>query len=742
MEQILRDIHNKLVIEFPNTTIARGKDKRPLISHSKMSNDDINKMFLKQVKTYKEKSTWGMLLGDDLMCLDFDSNEKYDEWKQKFPEIETCPLEKTNKGYHCFFKNDLNYNNKTGIDKNVDLLAIEYNGSRRYVVIAPSPDKTWINNFIDTDINNPSDELKEHLRNLLSVDKKPKLILKKQQLLPFNVIRNILKSIDPKEFQNYHNWLKIVFCVKSQIPGGVNADKKVKDKYFDLIDTFCKGMSNYDQNQIISIMFSNEEVEHEYGIPSWKDIVINYSTNPNILDLIDPINDKSAADIYLKSYGDYHLLFNYERWDYDDNTGLWRCPPKGDRKIQMRYAQNLTELREYSEEHSKMKNMLSMVDPNIKELDLLNTIDTASLGKIQFKDQVYDMVNNRVVNHNPEFYSIKSIERDFMKKEDIPKESFDFIDNILNSNFDPDPKICKQKSEYFLKLIGYAMFGINSERRFIFGLGPSATGKGVLSELVLSTFGSYVITTDPSIYIRSEYNNSSGPKPEIRRLHAARICWSQEINMTKTVDGTKIKSLVSGGDKMSCRTLHKEEVEIRINSLHFCCAQDHPDIVPLDDAVKNRIRYLRFEQVFKRPSDPTYNPDIDKLIDDTIKAKIISDDTIKQAFFWRCMEAYSRYKTAGGLIDPEIIVTDTERQFEDSKTWRSVFEDAFDITRDKDDTIRINEIMKTMEQEGIKISQPEMKRKLKEVLGEFRASVNIPGIRYKQYEDNKTDKDF
>ena len=82
----------------------------------------------------------------------------------------------------------------------------------------------------------------------------------------------------------------------------------------------------------------------------------NYSSNPNILDLIDPINDKSAADIYLKSYGDYHLLFNYERWDYDDNTGLWRCPPKGDRKIQMRYAQNLTELREYSEEHSKIKN--------------------------------------------------------------------------------------------------------------------------------------------------------------------------------------------------------------------------------------------------------------------------------------------------------------------------------------------------------------------------------------------------
>ena len=743
MKQVLKNINDKLIHNFPETTLTHGKDKRPIINHKNLSNEEIRKVFSSNIQKNVDNMSWGFLLGGDLMCLDFDSAEVYNSWKGKFAELETCPLEKTKKGYHCFFENDHHYTNKTNIEKKVDLLAIENSGTRRYVVIAPSPDKEWINDFVQTDVYPMSDELKEYVGNLLKKEKPTKPTFKKKNLIPFNVIRNILKSIDPKEFQNYHEWLKIVFCVKAQIPGGCDADKKTKDKYFDLIDTFCKGMDNYDQNQIIKILYSTEESEHEYGLPTWKDIVINYSSNPSILDIIDPINDKSAADVYLQSYGDYHLLFHFERWDYDDNTGLWRCPPKGDRKIQMRYAQNLTELREYSEEHAKMKNMLNMVDPNIKEIDLLNIIDTASLGKIQFKDCVYDMDNNRVVNHNPEFYSVKAIERNFMKREDIPKESFDFVDNIINSNFDPDPVYSKQKSDYFLRLMGYAMYGMNSERRFIFGLGPSATGKGVLSELVLSAFGSYVITTDPSIYIRSDFSNSSGPKSELRRLHAARICWSQEINMTKTVDGTKIKSLVSGGDKMSCRTLNKEEVEIRINSLHFCCAQDHPDIIPLDDAVKNRIRYLRFEQVFKRPSDPSYDPKVDKLIDDTIKSKIISDDTIKQAFFWRCMEAYSRYRTQGSLVDPEIIAKDTERQFEDSKTWFSVFNDKFDITNGKDDTVRINEIMKIMEQEGIKISQPELKRKLKDIIGYFDGrKPNIPGIRFKQYEDNQTDSDF
>ena len=743
MEQVLKNIKNKLSDEFPNTTITKGKDKRPCISHSKLSNDEINRIFVKDIAKYKENTTWGMLLGDDLMCLDFDSVEKYEEWNKLFSELSSCPLERTKKGYHCYFKNDSNYTNKTGVDVNVDLLAIENSGTRRYVVIAPSLDKEWINDFVETNVCDPSKELKVHLKNLLLTEKKPPTKFKKKDLIPFNVIRNILKSIDPKEFQNYHDWLKIVFCVKAQIPGGCDADKKIKDKYFDVIDTFCKGMTNYDQKEIIKIIFDTREPEQEYGLSTWKQIVIDYSSNPSILDIIDPISDKSAADIYIQSYGDYHLLFNFERWDYDDHNGLWRCPPKGDRKIQMRYAQQLTELREFSEEHSKMKNMLNMVDPNIKEMDLLNIIDTASLGKIQFRDCVYDMDNKRVVNHNPEFYSVKAIERNFVKKEDIPKEAFDFVDNLMNNNFDPDPDIAKQKSDYFLRLIGYAMYGMNSERRFVFGLGPSATGKGVLSELVLSTFGSYVITTDPSIYIRSDHNNSSAAKPELRRLHASRICWSQEINMTKTVDGTKIKMLVSGGDKMSCRTLHKEEVEIRINSLHFCCAQDHPDIIPLDDAVKNRIRYLRFEQVFKRPTDPTYDPNVDKLIDDTIKSKIISDDNIKQAFFWRCMEAYARYKADGSLIDPDVIKKDTERQFEDSKTWFSVFNDTFEITNDRSDIIRINEIMKIMEQENIKISQPEMKRKLKEMVGNFDGrKTTISGIQFKHHDNDLTDKDF
>jgi hypothetical protein len=92
MEQVLKSIKRKLSDEFPNTTITKGKDKRPCISHSKLTNDEINRIFEKDIAKYKEKTTWGMLLGDDLMCLDFDSVEKYEYCNKKFSVLSSCPL--------------------------------------------------------------------------------------------------------------------------------------------------------------------------------------------------------------------------------------------------------------------------------------------------------------------------------------------------------------------------------------------------------------------------------------------------------------------------------------------------------------------------------------------------------------------------------------------------------------------------------------------------------------------------
>ena len=750
IQQTLSDINNLLLGQFPDTVLTKGRDKAPAIAHKSKTIVELRAIYTKDFTKTNDGDVWGLLLGKDMVAIDFDDPQKYTQWSTKFPELLSCPLETTKKGHHCFFKNDSDYTNKTGIDQKVDFLAIERSGTRRYVVIAPSPDKSWVNPLATTPVKSMSDELKAFLVQIDSAAKRPKSSASGEQqsvkkggdLLSLNVMRNILASIDPKNVQDNANWLRVIHAVKHQVPPG--ADKKMKDRYFNVVNEFCKGMDSYSEEENMSLFYSTAPYDGpKCGVGTWKHLVKEFSTNAKLMDKVDPINDKSAAEVYLSHYGDYHCMYQFERWDYDTRVGLWKCPSKGNRLIQMRYAQQLDELREYSEERRKIGDMLAMADANLQEVDLLNLIDTESLGKIQFADCVYDMVAQRRVDHSPSFYSTKAIGRKFKEREDIPQSAFDFVHRIMENNFDPDAEISAQKSDYFLRMIGYAMYGINKERRFLFGLGPSATGKGVLAELVTSAFGTYVITTDPSIYTKKDFSNSSAPKPEIRRLHAVRISWSQEMNMNKPIDGNNIKTYASGGDKTACRTLHKEEVEIRITCLHVCCAQDHPNIEPLDDAVKNRVRYLRFEQVFKKKTDPDYDPKVHKPVDDKLKDQIMENDDIKQAFFWVCMDAYQRYVSDGSLIDPPCVVDDTNKQFEDSQSWQTVFEEHFEITRNLGDVVSFKDIMETLGREGIKMSRAEVKRKLEKLMGiAVGRKHKMPGVKMRTFQSEMAEADF
>ena len=175
----------------------------------------------------------------------------------------------------------------------------------------------------------------------------------------------------------------------------------------------------------------------------------------------------------------------------------------------------------------------------------------------------------------------------------------------------------------------------------------------------------------------------------------------------------------------------------------MCCAQDHPNIEPLDDAVKNRVRYLRFEQVFKKKTDADYDPKVHKPVDDKLKDQIMENDDIKQAFFWVCMDAYQRYRKDGSLVDPPCVVDDTNKQFEDSQTWQTVFEEHFEVTRNLGDAVSFKDIMETLGREGIKMSRAEVKRKLEKLMGmTVGRKHKMPGVKMRTFQSETADGDF
>ena len=140
--------------------------KSPIYKHKGLS--------VAEIRRYRDDnmpptshSTWGVLLGTDLVCIDFDDMLKHNEWVERFPDdFSTAPCETTKKGYHYYFQNDAMYTNKIGIDEKVDLLAVESTGTRHVCVCAPSPNKKWVRNIVDTTTLPMSAELKEYIAEL------------------------------------------------------------------------------------------------------------------------------------------------------------------------------------------------------------------------------------------------------------------------------------------------------------------------------------------------------------------------------------------------------------------------------------------------------------------------------------------------------------------------------------------------------------------------------------------------
>jgi len=76
----------------------------------------------------------GLLTGEksNILVLDFDDKELYNEYCMKYPNIADAPRVATRKGFHCYFK----WNNKyTELPSKIGKLDIQGNGNKYFMLI-------------------------------------------------------------------------------------------------------------------------------------------------------------------------------------------------------------------------------------------------------------------------------------------------------------------------------------------------------------------------------------------------------------------------------------------------------------------------------------------------------------------------------------------------------------------------------------------------------------------------------
>ncbi len=222
--------------------------------------------------------------------------------------------------------------------------------------------------------------------------------------------------------------------------------------------------------------------------------------------------------------------------------------------------------------------------------------------------------------------------------------------------------IVDQVIEFFQRFCGYTLLGTNPEHKFAVLIGHlGRNGKGVVTRVLLNILGpAYGITTRSELFLKTRATSSGAPTPELMRLDGARLIVGSETDRGDKLNAALIKRF-TGGDRMSGRGLHKDEVEFLPSGLLWLQTNFFPHFDSEDNAFLKRCIVIPFNRTFE--DDPAEITPLVGKKDPDLEKKLMEE---KEAIFAWCVEGARKY-LEDGLKMPAVIAeaAETYRQNKD-----------------------------------------------------------------------------
>ena len=271
-------------------------------------------------------------------------------------------------------------------------------------------------------------------------------------------------------------------------------------------------------------------------------------------------------------------------------------------------------------------------------------------AKILFKDGFYDMETREFTEgFDKEVMFRGRIERDFPRRRDSVLE--DKIAKLLFSDsFMPSAE--EQEAGRFLKTaLARGLAGEYRAKKFYVCVGMGNAGRGLITEAFTQAFDGFVGTFNPNEMANRDMHSSDEAVMNGYLVDFAhkRIVFGNEADPCRTLNGTAIRSAVSGGDTIYARKQHGRQAPLVVRATLFMMMNDMPVIKPYDDAVDNRIDMLWFKRRFVDQPDPAkpWEAQMDATLKDAMR-----QDAWKDALFWVMVDAYYDFITKLGGKNP------------------------------------------------------------------------------------------
>lgn len=416
----------------------------------------------------------------------------------------------------------------------------------------------------------------------------------------------------------------------------------------------------------------------------------------------------------------------------------------------------------YSGNKTGIDHMCSLIKDKCPVNDkLIDIIREKSKGKIFFQDKVYDFSKGKFRDETDDDMAVIRIKRN-MPRDTTSKrgEVIKLLNSIFERNTEINDELCleaKNMIQYFSR----ALAGHLEDKNWLVGLGLRDCGKGILTLLTRASFDGYVTEVDANNFInksKSNNNDEALSKKWLMKHIWSRILFGNEVDISNErekaiLNGILIKSLASGGDTQTIRTLYKTEIEFIFGGLIVIFLNEMPEVRPTDTC--QTLSLFEFPNKFIQPeiyeqmcNDGSLSIYMKKGIAD-LKRQIIKTEYM-DAYVQIVLDSYQINKVMNCKS-----VQDASNEYRiDSGDDCLFFKETFEFTNKKTDCMTSKDITEKVQEKFPNMSNQKIKSFLTKNMGleytknldtkkdKYNSRVGYIGLKLKvKEEENKDEKE-
>lgn len=302
---------------------------------------------------------------------------------------------------------------------------------------------------------------------------------------------------------------------------------------------------------------------------------------------------------------------------------------------------------EYSTSSSRQDALFKQLDDMVPDRPtFLADADLSAKRRIAFANGVWDFARRELLPFSPDIVLFHKLPHSFPVTEGDRERTQGLAEQIWSKVVHP---IWTRSAEYVMQNTARAAAGHVEDRTYHFGIGDTASGKGVWMDIVASALTSNLvgIINSGNILWQRRGGDQAKSNSWICAIKDALINFTSEIQLGPgvAIDGNKLKELANGGERHMGRQNNQNEYTFRLKGMPWSFANDIPPIKPTDAAVKSRVRFVPMDHTFLTGEEYERRKDQPGVMlgDERIKAWVNSPD-VGAAFAWMLTQAYVPHK--------------------------------------------------------------------------------------------------